>query len=309
MSNPPSSLQQRQRLHRRQNSTPVVAFEAMKVSTNMPPQRQNSHRRGQSFDQQQRSPIRKYHHGSTVSMTNLGQIHGQQILREAQQQKIARPGQQQHQTNTHLDLPISPECSIYTTSPNSIPATSYENMAMNAIMHQNAQGIDYSHSHQYFSDLNMSMQHIIPNMGLMDENNPQYLHAAHMVHSHADSEISLDARRMSQPDLRVQTSLRPHTPSHQIQTGKFNHLLSLFDSATLLTINSTISSHTTLQPAHSSNAILTVTPTIPCIAVAVPNTGDARTISSGDYRERGIQTRLHDNAYQCLVRDSRYACA
>ncbi|KAL2410972.1 hypothetical protein ABEF95_003672 [Exophiala dermatitidis] len=177
MSNPPSSLQQRQRLHRRQNSTPVVAFEAMKVSANMPPQRQNSHRRGQSFDQQQRSPIRKYHHGST--------------------------------------------CSIYTTSPNSIPATSYENMAMNAIMHQNAQGIDYSHSHQYFSDLNMSMQHGIPNMGLMDENNPQYLHAAHMVHSHADSEISLDARRMSQPDLRVQTSLRPHTPSHQIQTAQF----------------------------------------------------------------------------------------
>ncbi|EXJ94717.1 hypothetical protein A1O1_03114 [Capronia coronata CBS 617.96] len=220
MSNAPSSLQQRQRLHRRQNSTPVVAFEAMKVSTNMPPQSQNMHRRGQSFDQQQRSPIRKQHHGGAVSMTNIGSIHGQQILREAQQQKIARPGQQQ-QHNSHLDLPISPECGIYAVSPNSMPGTPYENMTMNAFMHQNSQSMDYSHSQQFFSDLNMSMQQGISNMGMMDENNPQYYQDTHLLHSQPTRGLAIDTRRMSQPDLRVQTQLRPHTPSHQIQTAQF----------------------------------------------------------------------------------------
>ncbi|EXJ88910.1 hypothetical protein A1O3_01974 [Capronia epimyces CBS 606.96] len=137
MSNPPSSLQQRHRLHRRQNSTPVVAFEAMKVSTNMLPQRQNMHRRGQSVDQQ-RSPIRKQQHGSA-----------------------------------------------------------------------------------FFSGLNMSMQHGISNMALMDENNPQYFQDTHIIHSQPSRGLAIDTRRMSQPDLRVQTQLRPHTPSHQIQTAQF----------------------------------------------------------------------------------------
>jgi hypothetical protein len=211
MSIPPSSLQQRQRLHRRQNSTPVVAFEAMKVHTSMP-QRQNSfHRRGHSFDQQQRSPIRKQH-GSTVSMTNIGSPHGQQILRETQQQRIARPGQQQ---NTNFQIPISPDCGMYSASSNSMPGTPYDNMPMNEIMHHNSQGIDYAHSQQYFSQMNMAMQ-----MPIMDENHPQFYHDPYSLHSHSSNSSAIDTRRMSQPDLRVQTQLRPHTPSHQIQSGK-----------------------------------------------------------------------------------------
>lgn len=227
MSNPPSSLQQRQRLHRRQNSTPVAAFEAMKVTASMPQQpRQNLHRRGQSFDQQ-RSPIRKHQQGSTVSMTNLGSIHGQQILREAQQQKIARPGQQQQHLTMQMDMPISPECGMFPATSSSMPVSPYENMTMNGMMHQHSQGIDFSHSQQYFTDMKMSMQSQIPNVGLMDENNPQYYHDVANVHSHQSTGISFDNRRMSQPDLRVQTQMRPCTPAHQIQTGEFEPL-SLF---------------------------------------------------------------------------------
>lgn len=215
MSNPPSSLQQRQALHRRQNSTPVVAFEAMRVTASSPQQRRSLHRRGQSFDQQ-RSPIRKQQ-GSTVSMTNLGSIHGHQILREAQQQRIARPGQQ---LDTRMELPISPECGIYSASSSSMSGTPFENMPMNVFMHQNSQGMEFSHSPQFFPGLNMAMHGGMSNMGLMDENNPHYLQGAQSVLSHQATGMPMDVRRMSQPDLRVQTQLRPHTPSHQIQTGE-----------------------------------------------------------------------------------------
>jgi hypothetical protein len=221
MSNPPSSLQQRQRLHRRQNSTPVVAFEAMKVSASMPQQpRQTFHRRGQSFDLQ-RSPIRKQQPGSSVSMTNLASIHGHQILREAQQQRIVRPGQQyqQQQPNMHINISGSPDCGMYQVAPNSIPASTYENMTMNAIMHQNSPGMEFQHSQQYFPDMNVSAQHGME-MGLMDENNPEYFQNVHNPQFQQSTGISFDSRRMSQPDLRVQTQLRPHTPAQQIQTGE-----------------------------------------------------------------------------------------
>jgi hypothetical protein len=221
MSNPPSSLQQRQRLHRRQNSTPVVAFEAMKVSATMPQQpRHTLHRRGQSFDLQ-RSPIRKQQQGNAVSMTNLGSIHGQQILREAQQQKIARPGQlQQHpHLNLHTNLPGTPDCGMFQPATNSIPPSPYDNMTMNAMMHQNSPSMDFPHSQQYFTDMNMPMQNGMA-MALMDENSNQFFHDAQTLQFHQSTGISFDNRRMSQPDLRVQTQLRPHTPSQQIQTGE-----------------------------------------------------------------------------------------
>lgn len=230
MSNPPSSLQQRQRMHRRQNSTPVASFEAMRVNTSMPQQRQTFHRRGQSFDQQ-RSPIRKHHHGSTVSMTDIGQLHGQQILREAQQQRIPRPGQQhQHhqpnQMNMNIEMPMSPSCGIFTAMPNSLPGTPYENMTMNEIMHQNSHAMDFSQAQQYFSEMNMPVSSLQA-MGVMDENSPQYFQDNRGIQIHANTGISFDNRRMSQPDLRVQTQLRPHTPSNQIQTGKIGTILPL----------------------------------------------------------------------------------
>ncbi|KAL6246019.1 Metallothionein expression activator [Rhinocladiella similis] len=96
-------------------------------------------------------------------------------------------------------------------------------MPMNAFVHQNPQCMDFSHSPQFFSDMNMSMRNGMPSMAVMDENNPQYFHDAHAhnLHSQRTRNLSFDARRLSQPDLRVQTQLRPHTPSHQIQTAQF----------------------------------------------------------------------------------------
>ncbi|RDW73905.1 hypothetical protein BP5796_07347 [Coleophoma crateriformis] len=84
LSNPNNNLQNRQRLHRRQNSTPN-AFEAAKVNALPNLQRHGSHRRGISLDQRRRqTPPQDYTH----------------ILRETQQQRLVRPGQQyQHYDN------------------------------------------------------------------------------------------------------------------------------------------------------------------------------------------------------------------
>jgi regulatory protein SWI5 len=102
LSNPSSSLQARQRQHRRQNSTPS-AFEGVKVPA-LPTaaQRQAAHRRGMSLDlrRQQAAPAaaRQGHMVSTNTNNNTGlATHPQHhVLREAQQQRIqARPGTQQ----------------------------------------------------------------------------------------------------------------------------------------------------------------------------------------------------------------------
>ena len=103
LSNPPqpSGLHPRQRQHRRQNSTPTV-FEAVKIAP-LPniQQRQNvSHRRGLSLD------TRRQHISPTTATTTSRQDYTtvstttnpglsttpQHVLRETQQQRIARPG-------------------------------------------------------------------------------------------------------------------------------------------------------------------------------------------------------------------------
>ncbi|KAH7395543.1 hypothetical protein BKA64DRAFT_708939 [Cadophora sp. MPI-SDFR-AT-0126] len=93
LSNPTKNLHNRQRQHRRQQSTPN-AFEPVKA-TNLPNiQRHNSHRRGMSLDQRRRqTPPQEY----MVSNTNPGYqtTQPQHILRETQQQRLARPGQNQ----------------------------------------------------------------------------------------------------------------------------------------------------------------------------------------------------------------------
>ncbi len=104
LSNQTSNLQQRQRQHRRQNSTPN-AFDAPKVPL-LPAtaiQRHGSHRRGLSLDQriQQQEQRRKSQQDDRTVSTNPGlQQQQQHILREAQQQRLARPGQQ-HSTHIH----------------------------------------------------------------------------------------------------------------------------------------------------------------------------------------------------------------
>jgi len=92
LSNPTSNLQNRQRQHRRQNSTPT-AFEPTKVNNNnLPHIQRHGHRRGMSLDQRRRqTPPQE----TQVSNTNQGyQTTPQHILQETQQQRLARPGQQ-----------------------------------------------------------------------------------------------------------------------------------------------------------------------------------------------------------------------
>ncbi len=109
LSNPQPSLQnKRHRQHRRQNSTPT-AFDTPKVALLPTTQKRHGHRRGLSLDQR---PQRQQQLQETVSTTNQGLQHEQQyILREAQQQRLAGPGQhvythytptyQQNFENTH----------------------------------------------------------------------------------------------------------------------------------------------------------------------------------------------------------------
>ncbi|KAI9822319.1 MAG: hypothetical protein M1827_000037 [Pycnora praestabilis] len=105
LSNPHSNLHQRQRQHRRQNSTPT-AFDAPKVPL-LPAttfQRHGSHRRGLSLDQrnghQQQQQRRQSQQDDRTVSTNHGlQQNQQHILQETQQQRLARPGQQQQRHN------------------------------------------------------------------------------------------------------------------------------------------------------------------------------------------------------------------
>lgn len=96
----PTTIHQRQRQHRRQQSTPS-AFDAPKVA-HLPLQQHGVHRRGMSLDQRQRrqSPQQDL----SVSITNTGlQQHKQHVLREAQQQRSARPGSQYPQQSPYLN--------------------------------------------------------------------------------------------------------------------------------------------------------------------------------------------------------------
>lgn len=142
--NPPQSgVPPRGRHHKRQYSTPS-AYETMKIAPNnnlltpMQPQQQMhrlqqqsqgprqriSHRRGMSMDirqhqrqqqQQLQIPAFQQEFHSTVSEhTNLGHNAQQHVLREAQQQRLARPGSQQMYENLAQD-------ENYLTSPHSTP--------------------------------------------------------------------------------------------------------------------------------------------------------------------------------------------
>lgn len=92
LSNPTNNLHNRQRQHRRQNSTPN-AFEPVKASNLPNIQRQAAHRRGMSLDQRRRQTPPQAHR---VSNTNQGYqtTQSQHILQETQQQRLVRPGHQ-----------------------------------------------------------------------------------------------------------------------------------------------------------------------------------------------------------------------
>ncbi|KAI0165159.1 hypothetical protein GGR52DRAFT_557686 [Hypoxylon sp. FL1284] len=139
LSNPPQGgLQARNRLHRRQNSTPT-GFETTKMANNLSNMHRHqqqqqqqqrarvSHRRGMSLDtrrqlhqqRQMQSPtVPTRQDLSTVSnaTNNTGSITSQHVLREAQQQRRARPGPQQAYANLATD-------ENYLISPHGTPRT------------------------------------------------------------------------------------------------------------------------------------------------------------------------------------------
>jgi regulatory protein SWI5 len=114
---PPSGLHARNRQHRRQNSTPT-AYETLKIAPNLQniqpsplrpqPQQQRSrvsHRRGMSLDTRRQILTQRRQEYSMVSNTNNtgSAITPQHVAREAQQQRIARPGPQQAYANLATD--------------------------------------------------------------------------------------------------------------------------------------------------------------------------------------------------------------
>ncbi|KAI0892381.1 hypothetical protein F4806DRAFT_238536 [Annulohypoxylon nitens] len=118
LSHPPrGGLQARNRQHRRQNSTPT-GYETMKIASNLPnnmhlhhQQRQQSrmaHRRGMSLDTRRQQhhqmqsptvPQRQEFQPVSNATNNTGSITSQHVLREAQQQRMPRPGPQQAYAN------------------------------------------------------------------------------------------------------------------------------------------------------------------------------------------------------------------
>ncbi|KAI1153863.1 hypothetical protein F4825DRAFT_231467 [Nemania diffusa] len=114
---PPSGLHARNRQHKRQNSTPT-AYETLKIAPNLQniqpsplrpqPQQQRSrvsHRRGMSLDTRRQMLAQRRQEYNMVSNTNNtgSAITPQHVVREAQQQRIARPGPQQAYANLATD--------------------------------------------------------------------------------------------------------------------------------------------------------------------------------------------------------------
>lgn len=200
MSNPPSSLQDQQKMHRRQQSIPVH-FEAMKVPHMLPAiqPRQDVHKRGQSFDVS-RSPIHRQHitTGSMSSTrTNTGSTHGQQILREAQQQRIARPGRSQPQ----YTMSIPPQHNI----PYQTIHGQTRQMPMDAMMHVPSTIMP----HPQFQNMQVPMPVPVP-QGTFNfaPSNQQYFPTRPSMSQRMVMVNSMN-RRIPQPDLKIETDLKP----------------------------------------------------------------------------------------------------
>ncbi|KAI1821158.1 hypothetical protein F4861DRAFT_520067 [Xylaria intraflava] len=118
LSNPPTAaLHGRSRQHRRQNSTPT-AYRTVKIAPNLakiqpspayaqqqPQGARVSHRRGMSLDTRRQMLTQRRQEFNVVSNTNNTALENtpQHVEREAQQQRIARPGPQQAYANLATD--------------------------------------------------------------------------------------------------------------------------------------------------------------------------------------------------------------
>jgi hypothetical protein len=238
LSNTTSCVPTRQRMHRRQNSTPVGFGDA--EVPNLPVSapgltRHNSHRRGQSLDQQ-RSPIRRRQSPTQdpnrTMHTNLGNHEFQQhILQEAQQQRLARPGQQQQQQLYQQPLTISPgtQCGPIQEQ---FQFNDSNNLYMNAnlmnAMSQisgnqqlgNAQELTPTHSFDmstaagYFDGFSLGLDQLPESQSPAAFRTPQPL----MVQTQ-ESILAGHARQLSQQSNLSMQYQRPTTPVKQINIG------------------------------------------------------------------------------------------
>jgi hypothetical protein len=153
-----------------------------------------------------------------VSITNLGSVQqGQQILREAQQQKLARPGQRN-------ETPSTPQCGLFPLNTQFHPDPLYNNTPIMNAMMQNSGDMQIAHSPFYAQDMNMPMSAGFHGMGLgLDENSQHYFQPSHHLRQDFGNAM-MDGRRLSQPELQLYTEQRPITPAHQSNTGNDHHL-------------------------------------------------------------------------------------
>ena len=148
-----------------------------------------------------------------VSITNLGSTqHGQQILREAQQHQLARPGQRN-------ETPTTPQGGLFPLNTQFNPEQVYSNATTMNAMIQSPGDMQIAHSPFYTQAMNMPMSAGFDGMGLgLDENSQHYFQPSHHVRQDFGNAV-MDGRRMSQPDLQLYTEQRPITPALQINTG------------------------------------------------------------------------------------------
>ena len=218
MSNPTNALHRRQQFHRRQNSTPL-AFEAIKAPMIQTPaqRQQNSHRRGQSLDTINRLP----QEDQTVSTTNAGLTpNGQHTLREAQQIKIARPGQH------HPQVP-SPLCETFFQNQQYFPFSNSNPGTPSAYFDDPstlaAPGVQVGTPGAYPSELGMPVPAEFESIDVeMDGFSGQdYFQPDHLPVSDTVDQQLMQLRRQSQPDAQA-FHQQPSTPTHQIAPCKFS---------------------------------------------------------------------------------------
>jgi regulatory protein SWI5 len=255
---PPSGLQNRQRQqHRRQNSTPT-AFETMEIANSLPtlpphqqprPQQGRprvSHRRGMSLDtrrQQIQSPtFRQEFHQTVSEHTNTGH-NTQHVLREAQQQRIARPGPQQAYANLASDenYLISPHATpqmqgfegqcfdgLPASQPMNMPFDMY-NGQLNTMMKKNPEG--FSHGMPASQDFELFPNSAISTPTFMNFSESAAGAAAWMSEGEG-SDSRRSSRRISNGIMdRVSKfenmgtegpQQKPITPPNQNANGKFH---------------------------------------------------------------------------------------
>jgi regulatory protein SWI5 len=226
LSNPTNTLHNRQRQHRRQNSTPT-AFNPVKAN-NLPniQQKHGVHRRGMSLDQRRRpTPPQDV----TVNNTNLGYQTTQQqhILRETQQQRLARPGQPFNLNNdeTYLSSPaITPQRQSFDTG-----FINYGERVQNQPQYDCSgpiEGLTYVHPTNFAGvnefDMFASDGQLTPSAFL--DFSTAFDSVASMSNVNGDSRRSSAGRRISGgimsrvaqfENMALQSSQRPVTPQNQ----------------------------------------------------------------------------------------------